>query len=368
MSSALFRRPQVARALAFVALPLGAIPLVGIAVAGPLRAAFGKPAPAPPPRAELVNVPGHGAAAASLALDSLAGRSGNVRVRLLTRDEVDFYPGLTDRFGEAVRTPGIRTVPFRTDGSQFAFITLTPWRDKRGTFVNTYHVGWWPGERQLMPANYDNPAGFIEVRPNDVDLRVSTHFTLRDFITHDQDNVWPKYVVLREDLLDKLELVLATLESQGVQTRHIVVLSGFRSPQYNARAVIEGAAYASRHQYGDAADVIIDADGDGRMDDLNHDGVVNFRDTDVINHAVERVERMYPDLVGGLGLYQATGPRGPFAHIDVRGTRARWTNSAAVVRAPSEQWNFSAGYNAQSAAVGKCKADGAFAALCSSIR
>ena len=32
----------------------------------------------------------------------------------------------------------------------------------------------------------------------------------------------------------------------------------------------------------------------------------------------------YPELVGGTGLYAYSGRSGPFAHIDVRGTRARW--------------------------------------------
>jgi uncharacterized protein YcbK (DUF882 family) len=330
-----------------------------------LRSAFANPFAPRAVKTELVNVPGS-RNGPLLAFDSLAGRSGELRVRLLSRDEIDAYPGLLSRFGGVVRQPGIWSIPYRSDGATFAFVTLKPWREKRGSFVNSYYMGWWPGERRLMPRNYENPAGFVEVTERTADMRLSTHFTLRDFLTHDQDRVWPKYVVLQEALLDKLELVLSTLEEQGVPTQHAVVLSGFRTPQYNARVSVEGAAYASRHQYGDAADIIIDANRDGRMDDLNRDGTVNFRDTDVINRAVERVERMYPELVGGLGLYHATGPRGPFAHIDVRGTRARWTNQVATRRrAPKkETYDFSSGTPSQAAAVGTCKAEGAFAALC----
>jgi hypothetical protein len=44
----------------------------------------------------------------------------------------------------------------------------------------------------------------------------------------------------------------------------------------------------------------------------------------MILDAVERVEARYPELVGGTGLYAYSGRSGPFAHIDVRGTRARW--------------------------------------------
>lgn len=294
-------------------------------------------------------------------LDSLAGRSGALRVAFLTPEDVEQIPSLVHHFGPDARTPGIRTLSFPRDKTSFAFVTLKPWREKQGSFINTYHVGKWPGERRNMPNNYENPIGFIEVTPENADLRLSTHFSLRSFITNDQDRVWPKYVVMREELLDKLELVLTTLEAQGIATRNVVVLSGFRTPQYNRRAVFEGAAYASRHQYGDAADLIIDADGNGRMDDLNRDGVVNFMDTDVINRAVERVERQYPDLVGGLGLYRAMGPSGPFAHIDVRGTRARWSDSRprrtlaanAMVDAPRRV-----------TPTGTCKAPPEFAYLC----
>jgi hypothetical protein len=68
------------------------------------------------------------------------------------------------------------------------------------------------------------------------------------------------------------------------------------------------------------------------MDDLNRDGRVNVKDTRVILAAVERVESKYPDLVGGTGLYHATGAHGPFAHIDVRGERARWSNTRVASR------------------------------------
>jgi uncharacterized protein YcbK (DUF882 family) len=102
-------------------------------------------------------------------------------------------------------------------------------------------------------------------------------------------------------------------------------MSGFRTPQYNRLGVGEGGRAAkSRHQYGDAADVFVDNNGDRRMDDLNRDGRTDAADGRVILAAVERVERQYPELVGGAGLYSATSAHGPFVHIDARGTRARW--------------------------------------------
>jgi hypothetical protein len=109
----------------------------------------------------------------------------------------------------------------------------------------------------------------------------------------------------------------------------MTVMSGFRTPQYNAQGVGRkgGRAKDSRHQFGDAADVFVDNNRDGRMDDLNHDHRVDSRDAKVIVAAVERVERAYPDLAGGGGIYRATRAHGPFAHIDARGWRARWSRS-----------------------------------------
>jgi hypothetical protein len=166
----------------------------------------------------------------------------------------------------------------------------------------------------------------VEVTQSNVRLPLSEHFVLGDFLTHDQAAKWPKYVVLEEKLIDKLELVMQALRAKGVRATGAVVLSGFRAPYYNDRGVGEGMARASRHQYGDAADVIIDSNGDGRMDDLSGDGRVDIRDAEVVNRAVDEVEKRYPTLIGGIGRYQAMGPRGPFAHIDVRGTSARWEN------------------------------------------
>jgi uncharacterized protein YcbK (DUF882 family) len=206
--------------------------------------------------------------------------------------------------------------------------------DKIAGSVGTYRVGYWPEEKgRLRSEAYENPQGFIEVTPQNQAMLVSSHFTLRDFLTHDQPNIWPKYLVLREPLLDKLELVIQDLERHGVHAGAMHILSGFRTPDYNMALGDEsGRARDSRHQFGDAADVIIDNDGNGRMDDLNRDGRVNFADARVILAAVERVEREYPDLVGGVGLYHSSGPAGPFAHIDVRGERARWVQGGARVR------------------------------------
>jgi hypothetical protein len=214
--------------------------------------------------------------------------------------------------------------------------TMRSFGQKVRALLNGYRLGYWPQEKgRLRSEAYKNPDGFIEVTPENEDTRVSEHFRLRDFVSHGQTNVWPKYVVLREPLLDKLELVIEDLNDHGVNAEGMRIRSGFRTPAHNQAVRGEGSARDSRHQFGDAADVFIDQVGNGRMSDLNGDGRVNLADTKMILDAVERVEARYPELVGGTGLY--TGRSGQFAHIDVRGTRARWVRGVYRGRSRSSK-------------------------------
>jgi uncharacterized protein YcbK (DUF882 family) len=265
--------------------------------------------------------------------DTLFGRSRSLRFAALSVAEADTYRGLLDAFGDTIiHTPGTFTV--MAGGEPFHFFIQRPFGQKRGEMLGAYRLGMWPAERWMMAENYLNPDGFVEVQQGETEIRLSDHFRLGDFLTHDQEGTWPKFVVLEERLIDKLELVLRELSSKGIDNSRVVVLSGFRAPYYNDRRLDEGAARASRHQFGDAADLIIDADNDGRMDDVNRDGRRDMRDLNPIGAAVAKVERDYPALVGGLGTYAAMGPSGPFAHIDVRGTSARWERASSARRRP----------------------------------
>jgi hypothetical protein len=208
----------------------------------------------------------------------------------------------------------------------FSVITLTPFEEKRAGRIGLYYIGNWPTEGRKAPSpKYAPPAGFIQVTPENEDTYVSEHFRLRDFLTKGQEDVWPKYLVLDTRLVDKLELVLSDLQEHGTNPAGVHVMSGFRTPHYNKTGGDpSGRAELSRHMYGDAADIFIDNDGDGRMDDLNHDGRVDVRDARVIEAAVDRVESAHPALVGGCGVYPGAPAHGPFTHIDTRGYRARW--------------------------------------------
>jgi uncharacterized protein YcbK (DUF882 family) len=233
---------------------------------------------------------------------------------------------------KAPQAPGVYKLAVELNKAQKAIddmrvITLVPFEEKEKGRIGLYYLGSWPFEGGGRPPSsaYANPAGFVEVTRENRGLAVSEHFKLGDFLTKDQPDVWPKYVLLDPRLLDKLELVIAELQKQGHDVRHVSVMSGFRTPRYNkGGGNTGGRANLSRHMYGDAADVFVDNDRDGWTDDLNGDGRVDVKDAEVIARAAERVEARNPALVGGVGIYQACCGHGPFTHVDVRGRRARW--------------------------------------------
>ena len=208
-----------------------------------------------------------------------------------------------------------------------SIVTLVPRSEKRGGRIGTYRLGSWPWESGGTPRSerYAPPGGFIEVTQQNQNFYVSEHFRLRDFLTKDQRNVWPKYLLLDPLLIDKLELTIQELERQGVKITAVHVMSGFRTPQYNhSGGNTAGRANLSRHMYGDAADVYVDNNRDGQPDDITGDGRVTVKDAEKFAQAAEFVERKHRSLVGGIGVYVACCGHGPFTHIDVRGFRARW--------------------------------------------
>jgi uncharacterized protein YcbK (DUF882 family) len=206
-----------------------------------------------------------------------------------------------------------------------AVAVMRPFQEKLGAMLNGYRIGTYLAERfRGRTVAKDHPDGFLEIYPEHLELAISKHLKLSHFVTHDdQKHVWPKYVALNPRLLDKLELIFTELESKRVtvgietgaasQELELDVHSGFRTPSHNRNVRL--AARDSRHQYGDAADVVVDANGNGRIDWSDHRLVVA---------AVDAVERSHPDLVGGLGVYTSRRYSRPYVHIDARGRRSRW--------------------------------------------
>lgn len=189
--------------------------------------------------------------------------------------------------------------------------------------LNGYRIDAYPHQPLRGLDIYQPPRGFVEVTAENAGVRLSPNFTLGEFVSK-QPSGYPKYVVLRSSLLLKLENILASLNNAGHRADGLVIMSGYRTPFYN-RSI--GNVQYSRHVWGGAADIYVDNEPrDGRMDDMNGDGKVDRNDAKWFASFVEEMSRKgkFGPRIGGLGVYGTTSAHGPFIHVDVRGTRARW--------------------------------------------
>lgn len=206
----------------------------------------------------------------------------------------------------------------------FNIFVMVPYDKLQGEYLDGYRIGKYPSFplKNILP-RYKPPEGFIKVTEVNKDIFLSPHLKLSQFLCK-QISGYPKYIVLQEILLLKLELILEKLNESGYQCNTFYILSGYRTPYYNKK--IGNVAY-SRHIWGGAADIFIDENPkDGYMDDLNKDGIINYNDAQVIYDFIDSMygKPWYELFIGGLGHYKKTSSHGPFVHVDVRGKRARW--------------------------------------------
>jgi len=200
---------------------------------------------------------------------------------------------------------------------------MVPYNHLKGEYLGGYRIGKYPAIPYKQLPIYKPPRGFIEVTKESEETLVSPHFKLKQFLCK-QEGDYPKYIVLRERLLLKLELILEKVNEKGYRCDTFNILSGYRTPYYNKRI---GNVKYSRHVYGGAADIFIDEDPkDDVMDDLNHDGKIDYRDAGIIYDIIDGMygRPWYVRFLGGLGRYKKTEKHGPFVHVDARGFRARW--------------------------------------------
>ena len=123
-------------------------------------------------------------------------------------------------------------------------------------------------------------------KTKDGDIRLSSHFKVREFACKDGSDA-----VL---VAPRLVMVLESLRTHFGQP--VVINSGYRTPQYNEQ--VGGVAH-SQHCYGTAADI----------------KVCGIKPADVSAYA----RQIMPDW-GGVGTYNQQG----FTHIDVREKKSDW--------------------------------------------
>ena len=223
-------------------------------------------------------------------------------------------------------TPGLYPITVvAPDGGEAvtlqAFV-IVPYDRLRGELLNGYRIGRYPEKPLRGLARYRPPPGFVEVTRENEDVLVSPHFHLRQFLCKQPADSL-RYVVLNERLLLALELALERVNEAGYRTTTFHVMSGYRTPAYNGS--IGNVSY-SMHQWGAAADIFIDENGDGVMDDLNRDGRIDIRDAEVLYRLIDDASARPKTrgLIGGLGKYASTASHGPFVHVDVRDGKGRW--------------------------------------------
>lgn len=227
---------------------------------------------------------------------------------------------------KAPETPGRHTLTFRQGDDEITLnvFVLTPFRNGVEDRLQGYRVGQYTKRLFRGLSSYAEPRGFINLADGPGDLKVSPHFRLGQFICKQQPGHDPTFLLIRPQTLVKLETLLEAAREKGWEAETLHVMSGFRTPFYNAS--IGNRTTSSRHLYGGAADVWLDGDGDGQMDDLNGDGRINKQDARTLAKLAESLAAKggpeWPP--GGIGIYGSNAAHGPFIHVDSRGYQARW--------------------------------------------
>ncbi|WP_423822188.1 D-Ala-D-Ala carboxypeptidase family metallohydrolase [Salinisphaera sp. SPP-AMP-43] len=226
---------------------------------------------------------------------------------------------------QAPETPGVYPITLHNQASgqtrRLNLFVMQPF-DPSQRAINGYRIGHYQPQPLHNLEVYEPPQALMPVAQADTDARLSPHFTIGQFLCHQQPGHWPKYLRLRSTLVAKLEAIVAALNRRGIAAQTLTVMSGYRTPQYNA--AIGNTTTYSRHLFGGAADIYVDTNGDGRMDDLNGDGTVDVADARWLARLIDSLGEAKPRFVGGLSAYSANSAHGPFVHTDVRGVAARW--------------------------------------------
>jgi len=194
---------------------------------------------------------------------------------------------------------------------------ITPASHVKHGMLEGYPIGTYPDPHGKHGKIYQPPPGFIRVTRETENLPISDHYRLGNFICPG-GNRFPKFLVLNEALILKLEKVTHEFHRLGLLRGRISFLSTYRTPAYNVKP---GQARYSRHMWGSALDMYIDEHGkQGWMDDLNHDGKVDIKDAILMFKVIEEMSRRgaFKGIEGGLGVYPGAQNHGPFVHMDVR--------------------------------------------------
>ena len=202
-------------------------------------------------------------------------------------------------------------------------LVLTPMSTVADGRIEGFRVGSYPAEPLRGLDSYLPPEGLIRMPVELQDLALSPHFRLGQFVSKQGGEPEAHYLLVRPEIVLKLEALLREVNAEGIRADSFYVMSGYRTPHYNAQ--LGNVAY-SRHQWGDAVDIYVDRNEDMMMDDIDGDGRTLRRDAGRLFEYAEEVDGLeeFVGVRGGIGEYGANSAHGPFVHVDTRGTPARW--------------------------------------------
>ncbi|NNE91137.1 MAG: hypothetical protein HKN23_05780 [Verrucomicrobiales bacterium] len=224
----------------------------------------------------------------------------------------------------APEEPGIYCVRIIEEGTENTLCihaaVMKRW-DGVSESLENYKIGTYQDKPFRNNPRYNKPRGFVRVSKEDAETWLSPHFQVKQFLCK-QSGDYPKFLLVEPRLLLKLELLIEELQKQNLDVNSLYLTSAFRTPWYN-RALGNKTVY-SRHLYGDAADLFVDTNRNGKLDDLDLDGDVDKSDVKIIHKTVEKITGKSRFFTGGLGLYAHSRYNTPFVHIDTRGYPARW--------------------------------------------
>lgn len=202
-------------------------------------------------------------------------------------------------------------------------VNVVPYTAMRNGKLDGYRIGEYAAQPLKGLEQYERPKGFVRLADHNDDLWVSDHYRMRDFQCKLDGTT--KFLVLRTDALVKLEILQhELLIRHNLKFDRFTIMSGYRTPYYNAK--IGNETGYSRHLYGDAMDIYIDQNADGKMDDVNRDGRVDTGDARFLLRVAASIDesKEWGWLKGGAGVYHANSAHGPYIHVDARGYVARW--------------------------------------------
>ncbi len=230
------------------------------------------------------------------------------------------------------RSHGIFTLTARNGSSiqQWAVIVPVQGCRMRTATLNSYPMGFFGGTESVTRRNI--PDRFIELNGETIGTRLSTHFAMNDFLCTIRGD-WPQYMALDLQLVQKLEALLAEVKNLYPEARELHIISGFRTPAYNAS--IGNETDNSLHLYGKAADFWIEGwPANNLMDDVDRNKRIDVYDGEYVIGLIRALEARGDVAAGGASAYRWTESHGPYVHVDTRGSAARWQTRRNLVTDP----------------------------------